>query len=117
MISLETKEFQGNNYCIVRTWDGYDKPEYFKQFEINKKEIDFKGGRFKKMKHIRGGYLNPFKIPTNIIQLREIVEWLDNNITKSFYISIEDNIELNWLIYITESDASWFGLKWGECLV
>lgn len=117
MISLETKIIQGKNYCVIRSWDGYAKPEYFKQFKITEKEINFEKGRFKKMKYNKEIYLKPFQILTNSYHLEPIVEWLSNNISKSFYITIEENIELAWSIYITKQDASWFCLKWGEYIV
>jgi len=56
MISLNARKYLGNNYLIVREWDGYDKPSYTPVFKITEEEIDFAGGRFERLQYGKLGH-------------------------------------------------------------
>ena len=50
-ISVEARKFWGDNWFLVRYWNGIDKPERTRIFKITEEEIDFKDGRFERHKN------------------------------------------------------------------
>ena len=132
MISLNARKYLGNNYLIVREWDGYDKPSYTPVFKITEEEIDFAGGRFERLQYGKLGH----KFIIGIIKglkIEETIDWIHENTTGvwSFDISTDtldcyggSNYQNNgsssqqffdfvWIFYfIDEEDAVAFKLRW-----
>jgi len=132
MISVEARKYLGDNWLIVREWDGYDRPNYSRVFEITKEEIDFAGGRFERFQY--GKLEHNFIIGvTKGLKIEETIDWIHENTTGvwSFDISTDtldcyggSNYQNNdssgqqffdivWLFYFKdEEDIVAFKLGW-----
>lgn len=97
MISFEAKD----NAFYIREWDGYDRPYYFKLFELRDEENDFVGGRFSNNTIKR--YKHRLKLKSTILiaindhcletclsspNLEEVITWLHEN-TSTWNIDAE----------------------------
>lgn len=112
--SIETKAYPKGNYFIVRHWDGYDRPEYFRCFEITDEEIYFRGGRFRNK--------NPVGPDARIVKLKDTsflkdaIDWVSDNDIQSWNIEVVQSWEHGMFFFKfyfrNEDDAILFKLRW-----
>lgn len=94
MITFETKKFIDTYWLIVRTWDGIDRPQYFKLFEITEDEMEFKSGRFDRFDN--NTYINKNnEIPLNKeVDIEYILAWINENTFGKWSFDATD-----WFVY------------------
>ena len=119
MISLESGKKYGNFCLYIRTWDGYDKPDYYPVLNITEEEVEFKGGRFERcMGRAKSGikgqnlYLLVGEPPED--DLEPIVNWVHENTTCQWAMDLEHTFSVSmWRFSFTnEEDAVLFKLTW-----
>lgn len=88
MISFGTKEYYNGSWFIIRSWDGIDKPDYIKVFEIQPNELAFKDGRFKNYNHKH--YKNKIDLTHNNVDLEKIITWISENINDNWFLDIDE---------------------------
>lgn len=119
MISLESGKKYGKFCLYIRTWDGYDKPQYYPVMDITKDEIDFKGGRFERClgsakPGLGTGYNLYLKIINPKDELEDLVNFVAENTYKQWALDIEETFCIDcWRFSFTnEGDAVLCKLQW-----
>ncbi len=116
VISVEAREFKGDNWLIVRYWDGFDKPEYFPVTRITRDELDFSSGRFNLCDP---NYTNPNSHDFYILIVHQLdiiepyINWISDNINHTWRLAIEGGDFIHWKIsFSNRDDAILFKLTW-----
>ena len=125
MISIEARKHFGNNWFMIREWDGYDRPHHYHIFKITDDEIDFEGGRFKYFKQGKSEHKIVIPNDSNVVKLEEVIDWIGENIKNTWSFDISDDIEDTvlcskfylsvWVFYFyAAEDTMAFILRWTE---
>lgn len=123
MISIEARKYIGDNWLVIREWDGIDQPQRYRIFKITKKEIDFKGGRFKRMNINKILIKKKLIFDVNNKMLEEIINWISKNTTNHWFFDISDDWpdcffdgnfhDTVWVFYfLDDRDAIGVKLRW-----
>lgn len=125
MIGIDARRYLGNNWLIVRQWDGIDKPNYFRVFKITEEENDFQYGRFKRMSDTRISLKQKLIVGiTKETKIEEIINWIHENTTGFWYFDVSDDAndcyfenvyygEVVWVFHFKDKkDAMGFKLRW-----
>jgi len=119
VISLESGKKNGKLCLYIRTWDGYDNPQYYPVMDITEEELDFKGGRFEKClgsaKAGPGtGYNLYLEIENPKDELENLVNFVAENTQAQWAVDLEETFCMNcWRFSFTnEEDAVLFKLQW-----
>lgn len=83
--ALSRQGLKEKNYFSIRYWDGIDRPDYTRLFEITEEETDLRSGRFKNFVHVDFNEKMTFTY----------VEISSDELTSMFYW-LFDNIEFKW---------------------
>lgn len=125
MKSIQHKGYFGENgdksdWLILRTWDGYDKPNYYRLIELQPDEINLNAGRLKNFIHFREPEwcYGPTTVEVMMVQTpgyrvkesyTQVIEWCAANSTgKWSFIPMYDGEAQFWFENI--SDAVHFKL-------
>lgn len=124
-ISLVAEPYGEKYWCKIREWDGIDQPQRHRVFEITEDEVDFKGGRFKKMRYSSYGFESKIVLSANNDEtpINEVITWISENIKKIWHFDISMSWEdcydgsqyydMVWVFHFkNEEDAVAFKLRW-----
>jgi len=124
-VSIEAQKYWGQYWLLVRTWDGIDKPQKACIFKIAPDEVEFEGGRFKRMKWTytdKDPWLQKLIIGSELCEIEEIINWISENTVGfwNFDISLSDDCfydgqvhDAVWIFrFKDEQDAMAFKLRW-----
>ena len=121
-LSLEAIKYLGQTVLVVRSWDGYDRPQKTSLFKITEEELDFQGGRFKLCSHLKE-YSQKFALAEEHSKLEDVINWVAENIEGSWYFDISDDFDdcniggeyfwTAWVFYFkNHADCVMFTLRW-----
>ncbi len=123
-LSVEAIKYLGHNVVLVRSWDGYDKPQKTPVFKITEEELDFQGGRFKRFTfNASTEYSQKFAIPEESCELEKVTNWIGENAEGFWYFDITDKFSdcyiggeffwHAWIFFFTsDEDCVKFTLRW-----
>lgn len=122
-LSLEAIKYLGHNVVVVRSWDGYDKPQKTPLFKITEEELNFQGGRFKLFTYALKEYSQKFALAEEHCKLEHMINWIDENIKGFWYFDISSEISdcyidgeyfwNAWVFYFkNDEDCVMFTLRW-----
>ena len=125
MIGIEAETYWGDNWLLIRTWDGIDKPLKARIFKITEEEIDFEGGRFERMVSMYAAQQSSFQklvIGMEKQTIEEIINWVSENTVGfwNFEVSISDDCFYDgevhdsvWIFHFEDDEmAMAFKLRW-----
>ena len=123
--SIDARKYLGRNSVVLRSWDGYDKPEIVPLFKITEEELDFVGGRFKLHTYALKEVSQKFAIGVKhkAPRIEEIVNWISENVESFWYFDISEDYQdcsldnefywHAWVFYFkSDEDCVKFTLRW-----
>lgn len=123
-LSIEAIRYLGLNVLVIRSWNGYEKPQKTPLFKITEEELDFQGGRFKLfIWDALREHSQKFALAEEHCKLENVINWIGENIEGSWYFDISDNFSdcyidgeyfwHAWIFYFNnDEDCVMFTLRW-----
>ena len=122
-LSLEAIRYLGQNVVVIRSWDGYDKPQKTPMFKITEEELDFEGGRFKLFAYALKEVSQKFALAEENCELEKVINWIAENVEGFWYFDISDSFSdcyisgeyfwIAWVFYFKNAeDCVKFTLRW-----
>ncbi len=122
-LSLEAIKYLGRNAVVIRSWDGYDRPQKTPIFNITEEELGFEGGRFNLFTYALKEVSQKFALSEENNDLEEIINWIAENVEGFWYFDISDNFQdcyiggeyfwHAWVFYFKNpEDCVMFTLRW-----
>lgn len=122
-IFTEAIRYLGQNVVVIRSWDGYDKPQKIPIFKITEKELDFEGGRFNLFAYALVDFSQKFALADEDTKLEDVINWIAKNVEELWYFDISDsfadcyiNGEYYWYAWVfffkSHEDCVKFTLRW-----
>ncbi len=125
ILSIDARKYLGKNSVVLRSWDGYDKPQIIPLFKITEEELDFQGGRFNLFTYLCKLSFKAYAIGVKdkAPPIEEIINWIGKNVEDFWYFDISEDYQdcsldgeffwHAWVFYFKNpEDCVMFTLRW-----